>query len=367
MTNSLPSFRDKNQVKALLEAIRRLVTTHWNIMEICGGQTHAIARYRLEELLPESLQLIHGPGCPVCVTPETLLDDAVAIATNPEVIFTTFGDMLRVPGSSYSLMQVKSQGADVRMVYSPLDAVKIARQNPHRQVVFFGIGFETTAPVNALSIDVANRLNLQNYSLLSSIVTVPPAIRMLKEDDDNQINALLAAGHVCVVAGYQPYHSLAFDYQMPISITGFEPADILWGIYNCVEMLETHKVEVRNAYPRMVKESGNTAALALMNRIFEISDSEWRGIGCIPQSGLRIRKEYELYDASLRFKIASKKKSEMKVCRSGDILKGRITPYSCPEFGHGCTPEHPLGASMVSSEGTCSAFYRYRPIIKKVI
>ena len=364
MEISMPTFREKEYVESLLKAIRNRSRHPWSIMEICGGQTHAIARYRLEELLPEHIRLIHGPGCPVCVTPESIVEEAIAIARKPNVIFTSFGDMLRVPGGSSSLMSARSEGAEVRMVYSPLDALKIAKENPQCEVVFFGIGFETTAPVHALAIREAHRLGLENFSLLSSLVLVPPAIRELMKDPDNQIQALLAAGHVCAVTGYSDYHALALQNRLPVSVTGFEPVDILWGIYNCIDQLESCEYTVRNAYARMVKEEGNIKAISEIDAVFEPCDREWRGLGVIPESGLRIRKDYELYDASLRFKINLKKGPVNGICRSGDILKGKISPFACPAFGKGCTPEHPLGAAMVSSEGACAAYYKYNPIHK---
>lgn len=365
METALPTFREKEYVETLLKAIRKRSDAPWSIMEICGGQTHAIARYRLEELLPANIRLIHGPGCPVCVTSESTVKEAIEIACMPNVIFTTFGDMLRVPGGGNSLMSVRAAGADVRMVYSPLDAVRLAAENPDREVVFFGIGFETTAPVHALAIQEASRLQLRNFSVLSSLVLVPPAIRELMKDPENQIQALLAAGHVCAVTGYHDYHQLALNNHLPVSITGFEPADILWGIYNCIDQLEKKEYSVRNAYSRMVKEEGNVRATSLMSRVFETCDREWRGLGVIPESGLRIRKDYELYDTSLRFKINLKESQENKECRSGEVLKGKITPFACPAFGTSCTPDHPLGAAMVSSEGACAAYFKYNPIIRK--
>lgn len=366
MDNFLPTFREKEYVQTLLKAIEQRSDTSWSIMEICGGQTHAIAKYRLEELLPPNIRLIHGPGCPVCVTPESILQEAIAIARIPNVIFTTFGDMLRVPGGDSSLMSARSQGADVRMVYSPLDAVRLAAENPRREVVFFGIGFETTAPVHALAIQEAARMKLSNFSVLSSLVLVPPAIEELMKDPGHQIQALLAAGHVCAITGYKQYHQLAIRNRLPVSVTGFEPADILWGIYNCVDQLEKQEYSVRNAYSRIVKEEGNRQAIGLMSRVFEPCNREWRGLGIIPQSGLRIRQEYELYDTSLRFKINMKVKPSNTTCLSGEVLKGKITPFACPAFGVGCTPDHPLGAAMVSSEGACAAYFRYNPLKKQV-
>lgn len=348
----------------LLTAIRKRTDHPYSIMEICGGQTHAIAKYRLEELLPSNIRLIHGPGCPVCVTPESIVAEAIAIARDPNVIFATFGDMLRVPGGNSSLMSVRAEGGDVRMVYSPLDAVRLAVDHPEKEVVFFGIGFETTAPVHALAIKHARQLHLENFSILSSLVLVPPAIQTLMSDPDHQIQGLLAAGHVCAVTGYEAYYRLASEYQLPVSVTGFEPADILWGIYNCIDQLEKKEYSVRNAYARIVREEGNRNARQLIEEVFEPCDREWRGMGRIPESGLRIRKDYELYDTSLRFKIKIENRASVNVCRSGEILRGKMHPCDCPSFGKECTPEHPLGAAMVSSEGACAAFFRYNPLTR---
>ncbi|MEG1585882.1 MAG: hydrogenase formation protein HypD [Bacteroidales bacterium] len=364
MEQTLPTFREKEYVHTLLDAIRRRTTRPYGIMEICGGQTHAIAKYRLEELLPDHIRLIHGPGCPVCVTPENIVAQAIAIARLPNVIFTSFGDMLRVPGGDSSLMSARAAGADVRMVYSPLDAVKLAVDNPDKDVVFFGIGFETTAPVHALAIQQAARLRLSNFSILSSLVLVPPALKLLMDDPDNRIDALLAAGHVCAVTGYDDYITLAVSNNLPVSVTGFEPADILWGIYNCIDQLEKKEYSVRNAYARVVQPAGNPKAMQAVGTVFERCDREWRGLGMIPESGLRIRKDYELYDTSLRFKINTKNSVSVNICRSGEVLRGKIHPFECPAFGKECIPEHPLGAAMVSSEGACAAFYRYNPLKK---
>ncbi|MGL4292192.1 MAG: hydrogenase formation protein HypD, partial [Bacteroidales bacterium] len=282
MDYNLPTFREKKYVENLIEAIRKRSRRQYSIMEICGGQTHAIARYRLEELLPSNIRLIHGPGCPVCVTPEATVIQAIEIAKNPEVIFTTFGDMLRVPGGTESLMSIRSHGADIRMIYSPLDALRLAAMNPDKEVVFFGIGFETTAPVHALTIHQAHKMKLRNFSLLSSLVLVPPAIRYLMDDPENRIDALLAAGHVCAVTGYDDYHQLARMNKLPVSVTGFEPVDILWGVYNSIDQLEKKEYTVRNSYARVVKEQGNERALQIMREIFEPCDREWRGMGQIP-------------------------------------------------------------------------------------
>lgn len=353
------AFRDKATVKGLAKAIGDRMTTSHVIMEMCGGQTNSIARYQLEKILPPDLELVHGPGCPVCVTPQTVIDQAVALASRPEVIFTSFGDMMRVPGKKDSLMSMKSRGADVRIVYSPLDALGIARQNPDREVVFFAIGFETTAPVHALALREAQRLGVSNFSLLTSLVTVPAAVSALMEDPDNRVEGLLAAGHVCAVTGYEEYHALARKYSLPVCITGFEPVDLLWGIYNCIDQLESGEHTVRNNYSRMVQACGNAAAISVINDVFEPFDQEWRGLGIIPQSGLRIREKYEPYDASVRFKIIKESESYESECRAADIMKGKIHPCKCPAFGIRCTPENPLGASMVSSEGACAAYFKY--------
>jgi hydrogenase expression/formation protein HypD len=328
-------------------------------MEVCGGQTHSIIRNGIDQLLPPEVTLIHGPGCPVCVTPLALIDKALAIAARPEVIFCSFGDMLRVPGSQKDLFRVKSEGGDVRVVYSPLDALALARQHPDRQVVFFGIGFETTAPANAMAVVQAKRLGLKNFSMLISHVLVPPAIEAILRSPANRVQAFLAAGHVCSVMGYWQYVPLAQRYGVPIVVTGFEPLDILEGIRRAVAQLEEGRAEVENAYPRAVTYEGNRPAQALLDEVFELTDRAWRGMGVIPNSGWRLRPAYREFDAEVRFDLAEIQPQESPLCRSGDVLQGRLKPTECPAFGKQCTPRTPLGATMVSSEGACAAYYNY--------
>jgi hydrogenase expression/formation protein HypD len=352
-------FRDPGSVHALVEEIRRVITQPWVLMEICGGQTHAIMRYGLDQLLPPEIELVHGPGCPVCVTSLELIDKALAIASQPNVIFTSYGDMLRVPGSGRDLFSVRAAGGDVRVVYSPLDAVQIARQNPEKQVVFFAIGFETTAPANCMSVLQANLLGLKNYSLLVSHVCVPPAMRAVLGSDENRVQGFLAAGHVCAVMGYWEYAPIADQYHVPIVVTGFEPVDILHGILMTVRQLEQGKAEAENAYARMVSFEGNPQAQDVIRRVFVECDRKWRGIGVIPASGWRLRPEYGAFDAEQRFAVDQIQSEESKVCIAGQILQGLKKPHQCPAFSTQCTPEQPLGATMVSSEGACAAYYRY--------
>jgi len=355
----LSEFRDSAIARRLAAEIRRLVTRPWAIMEVCGGQTHSIIRNGIDQLLPAEIELIHGPGCPVCVTPLALIDKALAIASRPDVIFCSFGDMLRVPGSHKDLFRVKSEGGDVRVVYSPLDALAIARSNPHRQVVFFGIGFETTAPANAMAIVQARRRGLQNFSVLISHVLVPPAIEAILNSPTNRVQAFLAAGHVCSVMGYWQYLPLAERYGVPIVVTGFEPLDILEGVRRAVMQLEAGQARVENAYPRAVTQEGNRPAQQLLAEVFEVTDRTWRGIGVIPRSGWRLREAYHEFDAEARFDLADIQPQESPICRSGDVLQGRLKPNECPAFGKQCTPRTPLGATMVSSEGACAAYYNY--------
>lgn len=326
---------------------------------MCGGQTHAIIKHGIDQLLPEEITLVHGPGCPVCVTPLEQIDRAVELALMPEVTFTSFGDMLRVPGSEKDLFQVKSEGGDVRVVYSPLDALKIARENPDRQVVFFAIGFETTAPTNAMAAFQAKREGLKNFSLLVSQVLVPPAIRALLEAPENRVQGYLAAGHVCAVMGWEEYLPIAELYHVPIAVTGFEPADILDGVLCVVEQLERGEGKVENRYARVVRREGNPAARELIGRVFEVTDRNWRGIGMIPESGFRLKNEYREFDAEQRFDLTGIVTEENPVCISGLILQGLEKPLDCPAFGTACTPVTPLGATMVSSEGACAAYYSY--------
>jgi hydrogenase expression/formation protein HypD len=356
----LDEYRDAELVHKGLDEIRRTVTHPWSLMEICGGQTHSIMRHGLDELLPDGIELIHGPGCPVCVTPLELIDKAIAIASRPDVIFTSFGDMLRVPGSDEDLFRTRAAGGDVRVVYSPLDAVKIAQQHPDKQVVFFGIGFETTAPANAMSVWQARQLDVKNYSILVSHVRVPPAMRAILSSPHNQVQAFLAAGHVCAVMGYWEYPPIAEEFKVPIVVTGFEPVDLVEGILKAVKQLEAGRHDVENAYGRAVTREGNRAAQDLINKVFVECDRKWRGIGTIPLSGWRLRAEYAEFDAEQRFAVDNIDTRESPLCMSGLVLQGRRKPDECPAFGKECTPEHPLGATMVSSEGACAAYFRYR-------
>ncbi|MBL0174953.1 MAG: hydrogenase formation protein HypD [Ignavibacteria bacterium] len=353
-------YRGADAARALAREIHRTATRPWTIMEICGGQTHAIVRHGLEDMLPSTLRLVHGPGCPVCVTPLETIDRAVAIAQQPTVIFTSFGDMLRVPGSTDDLLAVKSRGGDVRMVYSPLDAVAIARQNPDRQVVFFAVGFETTAPPNAMAAKEAKRLGLRNFSLLCSQVLVPPAMEVILSAPDTLVQGFLAAGHVCTVMGTSEYFPLAKRYRVPIVVTGFEPVDILQGILMTVRQLEEGRAEVENQYARAVRPEGNAHAKALLAEVFEVCDKAWRGIGVIPHSGYRLSEAYADFDAEKRFDVHTVTADESPLCIAGAVLQGWKKPADCTAFGTQCTPEHPLGAPMVSSEGSCAAYYRYR-------
>ncbi len=357
-------FRDRGAAEAVANAIRGLVTRPWTIMEVCGGQTHAIVRFGLDELLPEKLTLVHGPGCPVCVTPVGLIDQAVVLASWPRVIFCTFGDMLRVPGSRQSLFDVKAAGGDVRLIYSPLDALALARLHPDREIVCFAVGFETTAPAYAMAVQEAARLRLTNFSLLVAHVLVPPAMEAILSAPGNRVQGFLAAGHVCTVMGYTQYEPLAARYRVPIVVTGFEPLDILEGVLMLARQLEDGRAKVENQYARSVRRQGNEVATALLAEVFEPSLRAWRGIGEIPASGLRLKPAYAAYDAALKFQreLAQTAGSaeEDPECRSGLVLQGLLKPTDCPAFGVRCTPERPLGAPMVSSEGACAAYYRYR-------
>ena len=353
-------FGNPELAQRLFEDIRATVTRPWAIMEVCGGQTHSIIRHGIDQLLPDEIELIHGPGCPVCVTPLEVIDKALAIAATPGVVFCSFGDMLRVPGSGRDLFAVKSGGGDVRVVYSPLDALNLARANPDRQVVFFGIGFETTAPPNAMTVFQARRLGITNFSLLVSHVLVPPAIAAIMESPACRVQGFLAAGHVCSVMGTGEYVPLAAKYKVPIVVTGFEPLDILEGIRCTVRQLEAGRHEVDNAYPRAVPAEGNPAAKAMLADVFEVTDRAWRGIGTLPGSGWRLSQKYREFDAEARFDVADIRTSESALCRSGEVLQGMIKPNECAAFGKECTPRTPLGATMVSSEGACAAYYLYR-------
>ena len=352
-------FRDAALVRGVIDEIHRTVTRPWTLMEICGGQTHAIMRYGLDQLLPPEIELVHGPGCPVCVTPLEQIDRALAIAQRPDVIFTSFGDMLRVPGSQHDLFSIRARGGQVKVVYSPLDAVRIAQENPDKQVVFFAIGFETTAPPNAMSVIQAQALGLKNYSVLVSHVCVPPAMHAILGSPYNRVQGFLAAGHVCTVMGYWEYPPIAQQYGVPMAITGFEPLDLARGILMTVQMLEKGEVDVQNAYGRAVTYEGNKAAQAIIQRVFQPIDRNWRGIGTIPLSGWGLRPEFAAFDAEQRFEVGHIQTRESDLCIAGEILQGQKKPNQCPAFGTLCRPENPLGAPMVSSEGACSAFYRY--------
>ena len=356
----MDEYRDAAGARQYAAELARLTTRPWTLMEVCGGQTHAIVKFGIDELLPKQISLIHGPGCPVCVTPVELIDKALEIAARPEVIFCSFGDMLRVPGSSTDLLSVKAGGGDVRIVYSPLDAVKLARRNPGRQVVFFGVGFETTAPTTAMAVYQAARGKVDNFSLLVSHVLVPPAMEAILGAADCRVQAFLAAGHVCTVMGYEEYVPLAAKYRAPIVVTGFEPLDILQGILMCVRQLEEGRAEVENQYTRSVRREGNRPAQQLIREVFEVVPRKWRGVGEIPRSGLGLAPRYAAFDAERRFGVARMRVEESSECMSGLVLQGRLKPHECPAFGVRCTPDRPLGAPMVSSEGACAAYYRYR-------
>jgi hydrogenase expression/formation protein HypD len=355
-------YRDGAIAQGYARAIAATVSHPWAIMEICGGQTHTIVKFGLDQLLPSTITLIHGPGCPVCVTPAEIIDQAIALAQRPEVIFCSFGDRLRVPGSgTVDLLSVKAMGGDVRMVYSPLDALAIARSTPDKEVIFFAVGFETTAPATAMAVYQAKQEGISNFFLLVSHVRVPPAMEAILSSPDCQVQGFLAAGHVCTVMGYQEYGAIASRYRVPIVVTGFEPVDILQGIYRCVQQLEQGRYEVENQYARSVQPYGNEVAQALMNTVFEVVPRQWRGIGEILDSGLGLRSTYNAFNAALKFDLALTSGSfSDRECISGRILQGWCKPPECPAFGDRCTPEHPLGAPMVSSEGACAAYYRYR-------
>jgi len=353
-------FRDAEAAKTCLQAIHAITTRPWSVMEICGGQTHAIVRYGIDQLLPENITLIHGPGCPVCVTPTEVIDKAIEIARRPEVIFCSFGDMLRVPGSEADLLQVKSTGGDVRIVYSPLDALTIAKANPDRETVFLAVGFETTAPANAMAAFQAKSEGIKNFSMLVAHVLVPPAIEALLDAPDNRIDGFLAAGHVCTIMGIEEYRPLAERYRVPIVVTGFEPIDILTGVLHCTRQLEKGQADVENVYGRAVRTDGNPHARDLLQHVFEKRPRRWRGLGDIPASGLGLAPAFLDVDAETRFGPADGQAIDNSVCIAGSILRGLKKPSDCPAFGTQCTPEKPLGVTMVSSEGACSAYYRYR-------
>jgi hydrogenase expression/formation protein HypD len=355
----LDEYRNEELAQKVVGEIRRIVTKPWVLMEVCGGQTHTIVKYGIDHLIPPEVELVHGPGCPVCVTSLEMIDKAHAIARRPDVIFTSFGDMLRVPGSECDLLVLKSRGADIRVVYSPIDALKIARANPDKKVVFFAIGFETTAPGNAMAVWQARKQTIKNFSVLVSHVLVPPAIASLLQSPLNRVQGFLGPGHVCTVMGYREYEPIAERFRVPIVITGFEPLDILQGVLMTVRQLEQGKWEVENQYPRVVKREGNLMAQDLVNQVFEIGDRKWRGVGSIPKSGYKLRYEFRDHDAERIFEVEQIDTKEPEICISGLVLRGVKKPHDCPAFGTLCTPEHPLGATMVSAEGACAAYYAY--------
>jgi len=355
----LDEYRDPALATAVAARIREAVTRPWVIMEVCGGQTHSIVRYGIDRIIPGEVELVHGPGCPVCVTSLEMIDRAHAIASRPDVTFTSFGDMLRVPGSRGDLLSLRGRGADVRVVYSPLDALRIARENPSRRVVFFAVGFETTAPANAMAAWRARREGVSNFSLLVSHVLVPPMIAAILQAADNRVQAFLGPGHVCAVMGLREYGSLVDRYRVPMVVTGFEPLDLLEGIWMAVRQLEAGRAEVENQYVRAVATQGNRAARALMDEVFEVTDRKWRGVGSIPKSGLRLAHEYRAHDAERLFEVEAIQTRESPLCISGQILRGQRKPSDCPAFGRACTPQTPLGATMVSAEGACAAYYQY--------
>lgn len=355
----LSEFRDEEIVRKLLRKIEKSVTRPWNIMEVCGGQTHGLVRHGLLEMLPNEVRMIHGPGCPVCVTPVSMIDKAIELALEHDVILCSYGDMLRVPGTSLSLQQARAAGGDIRILYSPLEAVSIARQNPGKEVVFFAVGFETTAPANALSVAQAYSQKLKNYSVLSAHVMVPPAMEAIMSDKETKVDGFLAAGHVCTVMGLSEYTPLVERWKMPVVVTGFEPVDLLEGIYMVISQLEKGEYRLENQYKRVVGNNGNQQAIHLLQTVFEFRDREWRGIGEIPMSGLFLVDKYRDYDATIKFGPLKENIAEDSGCLSGDVMKGKIKPHECPHFGNRCTPEKPLGAPMVSSEGACAAYYNY--------
>jgi hydrogenase expression/formation protein HypD len=361
----LDEFRDADTAKALAGAVKKAATRPWTIMEVCGGQTHTIVKYGIDEILPKGIELVHGPGCPVCVTSLEMIDKAHAIASRPEVMFCSFGDMLRVPGSKGDLLQLKSHGANVRIVYSPLDAVNLAAANPRKNVVFFAIGFETTAPPNAMAVWMARHRKLTNFSVLVSHVLVPPAITAILQSPGNRVQAFLGPGHVCAVVGYEEYEPLAEKFHVPIVITGFEPVDMLDGVLRTIRQLEAGEARVENQYSRAVKREGNLQSRKLIEEVFEVCDRKWRGVGMIPMSGYRLRPAFAEFDAEARFKVESIQTQESSICISGEILRGMKKPHDCPAFGVSCTPENPLGATMVSSEGACAAYYNYGRVAAK--
>ncbi|MBF0489336.1 MAG: hydrogenase formation protein HypD [Candidatus Omnitrophica bacterium] len=363
----MEEYRDPKLAMQLSREIHRITTKPWVLMEVCGGQTHAIVKFGIDELLPKNIELVHGPGCPVCVTPLELIDRAIVLAGHKDLIFCSFGDMLRVPGSDSDLFSVKAQGGDIRIVYSPIDALSLARQNPDKEVVFFAVGFETTAPANAMCVYQAKKEGIKNFSILVSHVLVPPAIEAVLSSKDNRVQAFLAAGHVCTVMGYTEYTPLVAKYKVPMVVTGFEPLDILQGVLMCVKQLEEGRYELENQYIRWVQKNGNTHAIEIIKEVFCVIPRKWRGIGEIPQSGFGLNPSYKEYDAEERFSLKDIKTQESAECISGLILQGIKKPHQCPAYGKTCTPDRPLGATMVSSEGACAAYYRYRGVAGVVV
>jgi hydrogenase expression/formation protein HypD len=362
----LTEYRDPEIALRYLEEIKNTVTQPWTIMEVCGGQTHSLVKNGILNMLPKEINMVHGPGCPVCVTPLNLIDKAVYLAEEKGVVLCSFGDMLRVPGSEKSLLEAKANGADIRILYSPLEAVKIAQQHPDKEVVFFAVGFETTAPANALSVVHAHRMGLKNYSILASHVLVPPAIEALMSDEDCHIQAFLAAGHVCTIMGLQEYYPLVKRFGVPIVVTGFEPVDLLQGILMVVKQLEKGEARLENQYSRVVGEGGNPTALATVHEVFEVTDRMWRGMTVIPESGYEVQEKYEAFDAKKKFNVNIAEAPENATCIAGDIMKGIKKPFDCPNFGSKCKPETPLGAPMVSSEGACAAYYHYSGLVNQM-
>jgi len=360
----MSEYRDPELAKKYLEEIKKTVSQPWSIMEVCGGQTHSLVKNGIIEMLPKEVTMIHGPGCPVCVTPLNIIDKAIHLALEENVILCSFGDMLRVPGSKKNLLEAKAEGADIRILYSPLEAVKIAEDNPDKEVVFFAVGFETTAPANALSVIHAHRKKLKNYSILASHVLVPPAIKAVIDDEESKIDGFLAAGHVCTIMGNAEYHPLSAKYKVPIVVTGFEPLDVLQGILMVLRQLEESKAQVENQYSRIVKEQGNLEAQKIIYTVFEIKDQTWRGIGEIPESGYQVRPEYADFDAKRKFQIEIPEAPENPDCISGQIMKGLKKPFECSQFGKKCKPTNPLGAPMVSSEGACAAYYHFSGLVE---
>lgn len=359
----LTEYRDPELVQEYLKEIHRITTQPWTLMEICGGQTHSLVKNGLLEMLPTNITMVHGPGCPVCVTSLSIIDEAIYLSEKNNFILCSYGDMLRVPGSKKSLLEAKAEGADVRIVYSPLEAVKLAQENPDKEIVFFAVGFETTAPANALSVIHASKLKLTNYSILASHVLVPPAMEAILSDEENKIDAFLAAGHVCTIMGMEEYYPVAEKYKTPLVVTGFEPVDLLQGILMAIHQLEKGEYKVENQYVRYVERAGNKMAIDTIQEVFEVSDRVWRGIGSIPNSGYEVKEAYKNFNARLKFNLNLPFVEENKECISGDIMRGLKKPKQCPNFGTKCKPEHPLGAPMVSSEGACAAYYHFSSVL----